>query len=133
MDATMILCDAAEEVNGKLYILGGGWSVMQADQPSNMAIAIKLSVPWDQTNRKHVVAVDMHDADGTPVETPLGRPQASLEFELGRPPGLKPGTPLDAPFVVSFPGVALEAGTYVWVLEVDGDELTRTPFTVVGN
>jgi hypothetical protein len=28
MKLTMLLADAAEAVNGKLYILGGGWSII---------------------------------------------------------------------------------------------------------
>lgn len=45
----MLLCDAADSVNGKLYILGAGWSqLLFPDRPANMSLAIKIAVPWDQ-------------------------------------------------------------------------------------
>ena len=44
MKVTMLLADAAQAVNGKLYILGGGWSVAGPD-PTPMAIALKMEVP----------------------------------------------------------------------------------------
>jgi hypothetical protein len=128
----MLLCDAAQEVGGKLYILGGGWSVTQANVPVQMALAVKLSVPWDQTNEPHQIALSLLDADGEPVMGESGEPiRATGEFELGRPAGLKRGTPLDAPFVASFSGVALEAGSYVWQLEVDGTLMERAPFLAI--
>ena len=54
MRVTMLLADAAQEVNGKLYVLGGGWSVTGPDLPP-MAIAIKLDVPWSAANAQHAV------------------------------------------------------------------------------
>lgn len=136
MDATMLLCDSAEAVNGKLYILGAGWSqLLMPDFPTNMALAIKIAVPWDQANERHRVVVMLNDADGNPVELPgpEGNPVAvrnEAEFETGRPPGLMPGTELDAPLVFNFQGIPLPAGAYVWVLEVDGHPMARTPFRV---
>ena len=53
MKVTILLADAAEAVNGKLYVLGGGWSITGPD-PSPMALAIKIEVPWDQSNQPHV-------------------------------------------------------------------------------
>jgi hypothetical protein len=41
----MLLADAAQEAAGKLYILGGGWSVTGPQMPP-MAIALKIDVPW---------------------------------------------------------------------------------------
>ncbi len=128
----MLLCDAAQEANGKLYVIGGGWSdVLQSDQPMSMALAIVLHVPWDQTNMKHEFRVQLQTADGEPWMHDGGAPiQAEANFEIGRPPGIKPGSELNAPIAPSFHGVLLPAGGYVWKLTVDGEELGRTPFTV---
>jgi hypothetical protein len=42
-------------------------------------------------------------------------------LEVGRPPGVKPGTPLAVPFAVNFGPIPLEAGSqYVWRLSIDG-------------
>ena len=55
-----------------------------------------------------------------------------LVFEVGRPPGLKPGTPLDFPVAVNSGPLPLEpGGRYEWRLSIDGrsDEDWRLPFT----
>jgi hypothetical protein len=133
MEATMLLCDAAEQQGGKLYILGGGWSLLHApDAPVNMALAVKLAVPWTQTNEPHSIRVALLTEDGDAVDLGQGPVQVEAKLEVGRPAGLKPGTPIDAPFVVPFTGISLGVGGYVWVLTVDGTELARTPFRVVG-
>ena len=47
---TMLLCDAAQQQGGKLYILGGGWTTINFQQvPFNMALAIKLAIPQPVT------------------------------------------------------------------------------------
>ena len=56
------------------------------------------------------------------------------EFEVGRPPGLKPGTPLDFPVAVNSTPLPLEPGRYEWRLTIDGTsrEDWTLPFTVRG-
>ena len=60
--------------------------------------------------------------DGQPVVLPGGPLRAEGEIEVGRPPGWKQGTPLDAPLVMNVGGVQLAPGGYVWELEMDGDK-----------
>ena len=62
----MMLADAAQAVDNKLYILGGGWSVTGPD-PLPSAIAMKIDVPWDQTNQRHRWELALLDDDGVPV------------------------------------------------------------------
>jgi len=132
MDVTMLLCDAAEEAGGKLYILGGGWSVIQAPNVlAPMALAIKMSVPWDQANEPHQILASLKTDDGEPVDAGNGPVFAQGEIEVGRPPGSKRGSPLDAPFVLRFNGLALPPGGYVWELDIDGTQLAREPFRVL--
>jgi len=126
----MLLCDSAQEVGGKLYILGGGWSVLGTpNTPTNMAVAIKLSVPWDQANERHQLRLMLMDGDGQQVDTGEGPIGVVGEFEVGRPPGMKRGSPIDTPFVASFV-LALEPDQYVWELEIDGTQMARVPFLV---
>ena len=102
----MMLADSAQEVGGKLYILGGGWSVTGPD-PAPMAIAIKIEVPWDQGNVVHKLRLWLVDAD----------------FETGRPAGVKPGTPLDLTMAVTLGPLELAAGSrFEWRLSIDGVE-----------
>lgn len=134
LQVTMLLCDSAQSVGGKLYILGGGWSqVHTPNTPLNMALAIKLSVPWGQANRPIPIKASLYDEDRHEV-VKLGEDQTPVEVEgnveTGRPPGLRPGTSLDAPLVLDFPGIALPSGGYQWVLEVDGGVKASAPFRV---
>src|SRR3970040_1316445 len=81
----MLLADAADVVGGKLYVRGGGWSQRGApDVPTNMALAIKIDVPWDETNRRHQVVATLITADGEQVEL-NGEPiRADMEFARDR-------------------------------------------------
>ena len=60
MDTTLLLCDYAEAINGKLYIMGGGWTIC-APGPRNMAVAIRVLVPWSDTNKQHNLALMLQD------------------------------------------------------------------------
>lgn len=91
---TMILADAAQALNNKLFILGGGWSVTGPD-PIPSAIARHIKVPWDQANERHELRLELVDSDGNPatVPSPIGVQPIVLEteFEVGRPPRLARG------------------------------------------
>ena len=125
MRVTLLLADAAQEVGGKLYILGGGWSITTPGTPS--AIALKFEVPWDRANQRHQIQLELVTADGEPVlvpgpegdDVPL-RIEGALE--VGRPPGLKPGTPIDAAMAINLGPLPLEPDhRYQWRLSVDGE------------
>lgn len=131
----MLLADAAEAVNGKLYVLGGGWSVVGPD-PAPMAVAMKIEVPWDQGNERHRLALRLLDADGHPVllQGPQGKVPVVLEadFETGRPAGVRPGTPLDVVMAVQVGPLALDPGCrFEWRLTIDDreDDLWRLAFS----
>lgn len=132
----MILADYAVVSDGKLTIVGGGWS-QTGPEPSAFGIGLLIQVPWDQANTRHVFAVELVDSDGAEVvlqtEDEDEQPVAfGGEFEVGRPPGLKPGTPLDFPVAVNSTPLPLEAGRYEWRLTIDGQsrEFWTLPFTV---
>lgn len=121
----MLLADAAEAVNGKLYILGGGWSLRDA-RPIPIAIALLVEVPWTQANIQHLLQIDLVDEDGRPVivEAPTGpQPfQLRIPFEVGRPAGLQAGTPLTLPLAINLAPIALQpARRYVLRCSINGD------------
>jgi hypothetical protein len=135
IEATMLLCDAAQSVGGKLYVLGGGWSQMGPQAPPGgfaMALAIKLNVPWDRANEQFHLRAMLVTADGQPVDFGGGPVQADGQLEVGRPVGLRPGTPLDSTLALNFSGLALQPGGYVWELEVGGQIIARSAFRVAG-
>jgi|SRR3990172_5331033 len=126
MKVTMLLADAAQAIGGKLYILGGGWSIT-GPKPTASAIALKIEVPWDEANRPHALLLELLNADGRPVMVPVppdGEPrpvQIRGEVEVGRPPGLTPGTALDAVLAINLGSApAQPAGRYVWRLSING-------------
>jgi hypothetical protein len=134
----MLLCDDAQAVGGKLYILGGGWSILTKMTPrAKMALAVKLAVPWSRTNEQIPVEANLITDAGEEVtqETDQGvQPVRAVgNIELGRPPGIRPNTPLDAVFVLNFDGLDLEPRGYVWELRVDRTRrvAARIPFLVI--
>lgn len=137
MLVTMLLADFAQVSDGKLTVVGGGWS-LTGPEPVPFGIAILIRVPWDRANQKHVMRLELLDADGQAVEmdTEEGTQPVvffdDVEFEVGRPAGLKPGTPLDFPVAVNSGPMPLEPGLYEWRLTIDGeaDDDWRLPFTV---
>ncbi|HEX4699067.1 MAG TPA: hypothetical protein VH857_06870 [Actinomycetes bacterium] len=135
MRVTMLLADSAQEVNGKLYVLGGGWSVTGPDVPP-MAIAIKLDVPWSGANAPHQFVLDLVDEDGHPVSAgdAGGGVRVEGSFEVGRPAGLRSGSDIDVAFVVNLPPLPITAGRYTWRLFIDGEsgEDWVRPFQVRG-
>jgi hypothetical protein len=131
MEVTMLLCDAAQAIGGKLYILGGGWTIIfQPHVPVPMSLAIKIDVPWDRSNQSLHFDVQLVDLDGEPVDLGDGPIAASADFEVGRPAGLKPGTPIDVALALPFGMLALGPGQYVWQLEIEGAAV-RAPFRVL--
>jgi hypothetical protein len=85
----LILADAAQVQSDKLYLLGGGWSLIWAkDFPvqHQLAVAAAILVPWMETNQRHQFRIKLRSEDGTSLADLGG------EFEQGRPPGLPPGS-----------------------------------------
>ena len=66
-----MLANHVENINGLLYVSGGGWTdhhraiVPGAPVPiSHLGIAASVTVPWTQTNRQHTVIINTEDDDG---------------------------------------------------------------------
>ena len=120
----MLLADFAQAIEGKLYIMGGGWS-MTGPTPSPSAIAMKIEVPWNEANRKHNLKLELLDSDFRPVIVPTPNGNAPLvisgDFEVGRPAGILQGTPIDVPLAFNIGPIPLEPGMhYVWRLSING-------------
>jgi hypothetical protein len=129
MEVTMLLCDFAEAIQGKLYIAGGGWTKLKAGFPLDCAVAISVAVPWNQTNQRHQMTVELLTEDGAENDPPA---KIDGEFEVGRPPGSTPGEPIGNTMAFRFRGVELPAGGYRFSFKIDGTEVAATPFRVEG-
>jgi hypothetical protein len=132
MDVTVLLCDYAQEVNGKLYVLGGGWSQLHASGPADMALAVKLALPWSLADRAIPLTAALLTEDGQQVHMGDEPVQFSAEIRAARPPDLPPGTALDVALAVRFANLVLAPGGYRFELGVDGAQLATVPFRVVG-
>lgn len=123
----MILADAAQVADGKLYILGGGWSVTGPD-PTPSAVAIKVGVDSPEFVNPHHWELFLEDADGQPVnfETPEGPQFIEVrgDFSVASPEDVPLGTPVDVPIAVNFGPIPLHEGSrYSWRLVIDGETL----------
>ena len=92
----MLLCDAAQVSDGKLFILGGGWSMTGPD-PVPSAVALKIDVDWHEAETSHHWELFLEDADGQPVlmETAEGTQPVEVrgEFTVSQPLGIPEGSP----------------------------------------
>jgi hypothetical protein len=122
VEVTMMLCDAAQVANGKLYILGGGVNAV-GPNPQPLALAIRITLPWDRANIPHTWRIDLVDEDGHPVQGRNEKPVA-LEgrLEAGRPAGLRPGSPLSVSLALNVAAIALSRGkSYTFRLSIEGE------------
>jgi hypothetical protein len=121
----MLLCDGAQVADGKLFVLGGGWSLTGPD-PMPSAIAMKIDVGWHEAEQTHHWELYLEDADGRPVlvDTPEGTHPIEVrnEFTVARPETVPEGTPIDVALAVNLGPLPLEAGNrYTWRLTIDGE------------
>jgi hypothetical protein len=123
----LLLADAAQVNQGKLYVMGGGWDRLQFPKyPASMFVGVALGVrvPWAETNRKHRFRVRAVPSDG-------GKELLKLEgeFEVGRPPGTPAGMSQLFQVAVQGPLQVPAPGSYLLEGVVDDGAARRvTPF-----
>jgi hypothetical protein len=107
----LILADHAEAVNGKLYLMGGGWDrrvVADFRQLQIFAVAVAVLIPWTETNRPLSLSVAITDLDGAPIAPPL-----QTQLTAGRPANAKPGQKLRYMLAVNFQTTIPRPSEYV--------------------
>ena len=124
----LILADAAQVQNNKLYMLGGGWTFIWAKQfptQHNVAVTAGILVPWLDTNTRHEFRIELRAEDGTKFGELAG------QFEQGRPAGLPAGT-TQRVMVTANLGIRIERPVEaVAELWLDGALAKSVPFHVV--
>ncbi len=91
-----MLADSAQAVDNKLFILGGGWTLL-GPVPGPTAIAILIEVPWDETNRQHVLKLELVDS------------------------GIAPGSAITMPMAINLGPLPIKPATrYEWRCSIDG-------------
>ena len=128
--ATLLLCDSAQVVSGKLYILGGGWGRLLASKtPTMLSLAVHILGDFEE-NKLHEFTLDLYkgseryQVDGRDVVL-VGHVVATRveDDAKWKPPG-------DVNVAVSL-AIPFEPGTYAWKLSVDGQFVTQRVFDVV--
>lgn len=142
MELSAILCNHVETPNGLLFISGGGIDrvtvpvAAPAPWPINIAIAVQVKVPWDLTNRNHLLLIRLQDIDGQDVLLPTGQEtfgpfRAEMNFQVGRPEELEPGEWQVINLGFNMPMLPIpRLGSYLFTCEIDGEELARARFKV---
>jgi hypothetical protein len=124
----LMLADRAEAVNGKLYLVGGGFDrvfVRQLEAGVDVDVAFGILVDFLETNHRHRFELALENDDNQPV-----LPVVQGEFEVGRPPGMVDGQAQRVVYVVRGPFPVPEYGGYHWVVSLNGGRQRPTTFWV---
>lgn len=133
MQVTLILADAAKTADGKLFVLGGGWTVC-GPVPGPMAVGVILEFPPDHPeSRNYEIGLELlrddedTDSDGQSVLS-IASVTGTITVTAEDPPRTQS---LVAAF--NFPPLPLKPGAaYAWQLAIDGDRRSewRRQFSV---
>ncbi|HYI62234.1 MAG TPA: hypothetical protein VEW93_10565 [Acidimicrobiales bacterium] len=136
MRVDVILADAAHAAEGKVSMLGAGWSLSRG--VTAMAVVVFIEVPWDQTDPDRRFTLELLDADGQAVRLrgPKGTQTIIVEgtVKAERPADLPHGIPIALPpLALQIGPLPLEPGRYVWRFSLDGEthETWQRSFTKV--
>ncbi|MHB8516706.1 MAG: DUF6941 family protein [Dehalococcoidia bacterium] len=125
----LILADHVDVVGNKLYLNGGGWDILTVNSgfpvQQTLGVAAAFSVPWNETNQRNNVEIEIVTGDG------LTLTKAAGQLEVGRPPGLPAGQSQRAQIAVNVTLLLDKPGTYEIITRIEGQEDARTHFNVV--
>lgn len=127
-----LLADAVQVVQGKLYVLGGGWDTLfvgsfPARYPA-LGVGLRLRIPWSWTDQVVVLGIDLEDADGTRV---LPTPPLTQGVKVGRPSGAAEGDDIGVARSFTFNNLTFPAeGPYSFVISLNGEPASRLRFAV---
>jgi hypothetical protein len=146
MDVEVLLADSAVSADGKLYLQGAGWNIINAPglpiRVPRIGLGLVLTVPWMETNRPHHFEVRLNDADGHVLSLGDAPPGVEVEdgkirrlgasINVGRPPSVPEGDEQLVPFALNIDGLTFtEAGRYEFIVSVDEQDMKRLPIRVV--
>ena len=147
--AIIMLCDSVACPEGKLYIQGGGWQTLQADQYPvripRIGVAVIVTVPYARTNEPHELALSFRNGEGrdlpadgaSPAAEPGSKPGEPVHasqsfFNIGRPSYLRPGDSQLLTTAANFDGLIVPGpDTYHFAVLIDGREISRASFRLV--
>lgn len=127
-----LLADAVQVVQGKLYVLGGGWDTLfvrefPARYPA-LGVGLRLRVPWSWTDQVIVLGIDLQDADGGRV---LPSPPVAQGVKVARPVGALEGDDIGVARSFTFNNLTFPGeGHYSFVISINDVPASRLRFAV---
>jgi len=125
----MILEDRAQALGGKLYILGGGWSISHAQAypaPLNLAIGVGVSYTFNEFGMTYPWSVTIADEAGIPIV-----PGMSGQLPAPQPLAQVPkGLTKRLPFVLQIGLVVPRPGKYSITVRF-GSSTVKTDFDAI--
>ena len=125
MRVTLMLADAAQVSEGKLHLLGGGWSITGPPAPrrsrsSSRSPGTRPTASWNGGSSSSTpTGIPVLTPDGEGGENPI---MMGGEFEVGRPPGTPHGAPIGLPLALNLAPLPLApASRYEWRFTLDGE------------
>jgi len=125
-----LLADAVQAMNGKLFVLGGGWDTIWVRsfpaRHHTMAIGTRLRIPWSSEPQTFELTVQLVDEDGKPIFDTI-RHSLTVAPPKGVPDGFEHGVVR----AFTFNNVPFhQPGEYSFVMAIDGAETGRLRFSV---
>ena len=94
--AVIMLCDSVACPEGKLYIQGGGWQILQSDRYPvripRIGMAVIVTVPFVRTNERHELSLSFRNGEGRYLSAggAAGRGEPAQPIDGARPQDLPP-------------------------------------------
>ena len=129
------LCDhATVSPDGKIYIHGGGVNQLFVPQiPGPLRalwLMVRLAIPWDMLSEPHTVKIRALDLDRNAIGA--NDPLITTPFELGKPPGHRPGDESAINICAELSGLSVDQPmTLRFHLMVDDETVGSLPLKIV--
>ena len=127
----IMLADSAEVINGKLYMMGGGYDRRFIDNikaPMQLSMVVSVLVPWSLTNQPHTVKLRIETEDGAVVG-----PEVQGNLTIGRSSQAIAGQLFRVMTVVNFNLPLPRFGGYKAIATLANGESKATTFYAVNS
>ena len=123
------LADAAEVVNGKLYVMGGSFDTLWAKTMPlihpRLSLVLKLQFTPSELDRNHKLEITLINADGQKIANVTG------DIQPGKNPKTPSGYPHNFISVVNFNNLQLKVhGDYSFEILANNTSLVSLPLRV---
>lgn len=118
----VVLADAAQVAGGKLFILGGGWSLFRAmhfPSPVQLAVAASISFTASEIGLKFPLQIIVADDAGVPIVPPMKGEVQTGQAAADTPRGATHRVPVAANMGITLP----RAGKYAITVTIGSSKV----------